>query len=139
MARRGDFHVRLSEDEERVLAEKSARLGISKSALIRFYLSIPIEYHDRLSEAADPIIAVDRRSVVDLARQARAWGYHYDGCLHALNIVASKKFMRPEEAEALVRKAVDGLVAIDEVRESLEAAADALLESPRASLDLEQP
>lgn len=135
MARDHWVHVRLTGDEDRVLKEISSRLGCSTAALIRFYISIPIEYHDRLAEAAEPVIAVDRRSVMELAKQVRAWGYHYDGCLHALNIIASKRFMRPEETEALVRKAVDELVAIDATRDTLEAAAETLLASPRAPFE----
>lgn len=133
MARKRVLGVRLDDAEWCTMERNCGRLGVSFSDLVRFYISIPIEYHDRLADEADPIIAVDRRSVMELARQVRAWGYHYDGCLHALNIVAAKKFMRPEEAEALVRKAVDELVAIDATRGTLEAAAEALLESPRAS------
>lgn len=135
MVRHGDFHVRLSDEEELDLAGKSSRLGLSKAALIRFYISVPIEYTDRLLSSSDPIVAVDRRAVLDLVRQVRAWGYHYDGCLHALNVIAAKRFMRPDEAEALMRRAVEKLVAIDATRGVLEATAEALLESPRARFE----
>lgn len=135
MVRKRVLGVRLDDVEWSVMKDVCSRLGVSCSDLVRFYISIPVEYADRLGSALDPVVAVDRRSVLDLVRQVRAWGYHYDGCLHALNVIAAKRFMRPDEAEALMRQAVEKLAAIDATRNVLEATAGALLESPRARLE----
>lgn len=135
MARKRVLGVRLDDAEWSTMKDACVRLGVSCSDLVRFYISIPIEYADRLSSASDPIVAVDRRAVLDLVRQVRAWGYHYDASLHALNIIAAKQFMRPDEAEALMRQAVEKLVAIDATRGTLEATAEALLDSSRGRLE----
>lgn len=128
-------HVRLSEEEASLLSARSIGLGVSKADLIRFFISIPVDYADRIGHASDLVIAVDRKAVGDLVRQLRAWGYHYDHCLHALNTIASRRFMPPDEAEAWMAKAVGELESIDAARGSLERAAWAIAEAPRCPFE----
>lgn len=117
--------VRLSSREFEKVRQDASLLGCSTSELVRALVSLPV------SETLPPdpgkalrVVVFDRRTFLNLHRQLRSWGYHYNQAVHALNIVKSKRFMSQEDAYDLVSKAVRSLEELCAIRADFETAID---------------
>ena len=114
--------VRVNETEFRRFYENAERLNTTPSALMRALISLPVELQEEAcgSDDAESVVVFDRAAIANLAKQIRMWGYHYDQAVHALNIIASRRFMRPEDAAHYMEKATSLLEEIEESRSALE-------------------
>ncbi len=120
--------VRVNETEFQHLRKNSERLNTTPSALMRALISLPVEFQEEAVERDDArsVVVFDRAAIANLAKQIRMLGYHYDQAVHALNVIASRRFMRPEDAAHYMKKATSLLEDIEESRHELEADAHAL-------------
>lgn len=120
MARGRYLQIRLSDDEYKRLQNNANKVGVSKSELVRQFATKDYTVNSNLFEFCDAqTIAIDRDSVEALRKQIRAWGYHYDQAIHALNIIAAKGFMRQEETYETITKAISLLGDINDAKEAL--------------------
>lgn len=118
----------MNETEHRTLRENAERLNTTPAALMRALISLPVELQEGTCghDDARSVVVFDRAAIANLAKQIRMWGYHYDQAVHALNVIASRRFMRPEVAAHYMEKATTLLEDIEESRRELEADAHAL-------------
>lgn len=127
MALVAEHHFRMTKQESRILAENARKLGVSKSSLSRSLISIPIEVLEvetakdteekTLSlSSSKKYLVYDKKTFPNLLMQLKRWGYHYNQAVHAMNTIASKKFMRPEETESIMLGVITSLNEIEEMR-----------------------
>lgn len=112
----------MNETEHRMLRENAERLNTTPAALVRALISLPVELQEDAcgSDDAESIVVFDRAAIANLSKQIRMWGYHYDQAVRALNTIASRMFMRPEDAAHYMKKATSLLENIEESRRVLE-------------------
>lgn len=105
-----------------MLRENAERLNTTPAALVRALISLPVELQEeaRGSDDAESVVVFDRAAIANLSKQIRMWGYHYDQAVRALNTIASRMFMRPEDAAHYMKKATSLLEGIEESRRVLE-------------------
>lgn len=100
------LYVRLSDGEKRDLEKAAGRYGMDVSSLVR--LLIQQAARDGGSESAVRSLVLDRETTLRLARELRAWGYHYNQAVHALNTISW--CLRNGEADSLdVRDGLEGV------------------------------
>lgn len=134
------LHARVTQAELAGFKERADLLDTTCASLARSLITLPIEVQaeacapQAASEGRRTVLVYDRATYPQLIRQIRHWGYHYDHCLHALNLVASKRFLSPEETSAYLDKAIAYLEEIDRAREGLLASVEGLYERDRAYL-----
>ncbi|MEG0503218.1 MAG: hypothetical protein RR547_01105, partial [Raoultibacter sp.] len=75
----------------------------------------------------EKIIIYDAASIAGLHMQLRRWGYHFDGALKALNTIAAREFMRPEETEYICNEAIAAIKEATAARVSLDARIDEMV------------
>ena len=127
----------MNEAEHRMLRENAERLNTTPAALMRALIALPIETQaESMRDETDAIVTFDRAAIMNLAKQIRMWGYHYDQAVHALNIIAARRFMRPEDAAHYMEKATSLLEEIEETRRELEGEASRLAIRALAHLPL---
>lgn len=120
-----------------MLRENAERLNTTPAALMRALIALPIETQaESMRDETDAIVTFDRAAIMNLAKQIRMWGYHYDQAVHALNIIAARRFMRPEDAAHYMEKATSLLEEIEETRRELEGEASRLAIRALAHLPL---
>lgn len=130
--------VRMSEEEKAEIQAKADTLETSASALMRNLALLPFDVIHTLAdhpEGSVPLLVFDRQTYPRLMYQIRKWGYHYDGCLHALNAVAANPRMKNDDMRAYLAEAMDHLRQVDNAREGLEASVNMLLLAPQIQLD----
>ena len=77
--------LRLTEDDFRLVSERCAEHGLSRSDYIRQMVRADAV----VGEAGiRRVLVLDRTSMLSIAKEMRAWGRHYNQAVHALNIVA---------------------------------------------------
>ena len=132
--------VRLSDQEMLVLQRNAAEVGESPSAFIRCLLAIPVSVIDNqaidagVNENAIRIVLFDKYTYTRLEKQLKAWGYHYNQAVHALNIIASKKFMTEEDTVNIISKAMGFLEDIDVYRKEIDETIEGLAITPHAPI-----
>lgn len=116
--------VRLTEAEYERLKRDASSLGTSVSELVRSLVALPRETKEGAlahpDGAARSVLVYDQTTFPKLIRQIRAWGYHYDHCLHALNTIASATRLAPGRVEELMSEAIGHLESIDAARGAME-------------------
>lgn len=137
-ARNITVHIRMNEMEHHTLRENAKQLNTTPSALVRALVTLPVELQEEALEHdnARSVVVFDRAAIANLMKQIRMWGYHYDQAVHALNIIASRRFMRPEDAAHYMKKATSLLEEIEEARSALEGEASRLAIRALAHLPL---
>lgn len=124
MLRTKRIDVRISDAELATLNYHCDVLNLDKSTYIRSLISIPVALvktsTQELQEGqATRLLIYDRATFSGLHAQLSRWGHHYNQAVHALNIIASKNFMRPEDAERLMAKAITNLRDVEDMRDAL--------------------
>lgn len=127
------FRFRLSEPEREALNANARELGVAPSVYARLVTTIPVRVigveeaalSDRAT-SAKTLLVYDRASIPQLLMQLRRWGHHYNQAVKALNTIAKKEFMRPEDTESVCRDAVRAIDKVAEAREMIEGRIDAL-------------
>lgn len=137
--RRHRITVRLDDAEMRNLEETARRLETTKSELVRSLASLPVETLSQAVEAyygdrVAPVVAYDVMTYKSIAMQLRVWGYHYDRCLHALNTIASKKFLSVKDTAEYMDKALSYLEPIEEAANEIGRKLDDLMDADRIEL-----
>lgn len=141
------FKFRLSEAERHTLNANAAALGVTPSAYLRLASTIPARAIG-VEEAAvgksgggragslprPPIVVYDRASIPRLHMQLRRWGHHLNQATHALNVIAAKEFMRPEDAERAIGDAAEAIRETADARAAIEARIEELEETWAAKL-----
>lgn len=127
---------RLTEKELNILAQNASLLGVSSSGYLRALIALPIEVIDVAEGVlgkgqidglassrrfASSVLVFDKATFRQLLMQLRQWGYHLDHALHALNTIAAKEFMRPEDTERIVLAAVESIARVADMRAEIEA------------------
>lgn len=122
------LHVRLSDEELSSVKDNARLLGVSVSEYFRMLAALRVELVN--FRAGDPVhvegaltlVRVDRRDLVELGKQIRAWGNHYNQAVSALDAIKSRHFAKDEDVRELMSKMAASLSAIEDTR--LEMAAD---------------
>ena len=127
------YAVRLSEDELELLHENAHVLGCSTSDYVRSLMAIPVsvlsgsfESENGFENNPDSVscfvlVVYDKQSFFSLYRQLRAWGYHYNQAVHALNVIKQKRFLSQEDAYELFTKANSYLENLQSMRHEFES------------------
>lgn len=140
-----NLKVRLTPEEMLRVQRNATRLNVTVSDYVRSLLSIPIcEIDDDTQSGVLPddavrLVVYDRRSYPKIIRQLRAWGYHYNQAIHALNIIQSKRFLPPEDTYVLMTKANRLLGEINDEKEKIHELIDGLPIAPHAMLPASKP
>lgn len=135
--------VRLTPEEKEDICQKAAELDTTPSALIRALATMPMEVAQEAIEGRYKredgkyrVLVFDRETYPKLIYQLRKWGYHYDGCLRALNTIAAGRLPRKDIPE-YIDEALDNLRKIDVAKDQLIEHVSMLLLLP--SVQLEEP
>ena len=95
--------LRLTEDDFRLVSERCAEHGLSRSDYIRQMVRADAV----VGEAGmRRVLVLDRTSMLSIAKELRAWGRHYNQAVHALNIVARYLRGRGDADEAEIADAL---------------------------------
>ena len=95
--------LRLTEDDFRLVSERCAEHGLSRSDYIRQMVRADAV----VGEAGmRRVLVLDRTSMLSIAKEMRAWGRHYNQAVHALNIVARYLRGRGDADEAEIADAL---------------------------------
>lgn len=108
-------------DMDKIRTDAKA-LGFTVSEYMRALAQLPMEVRQSIGSPTDDpgIVIYNKRLYAEFLRLIRYWGYHYNQCLHALNIIAAKKFMYPEDAAEMFGHAMVKLDEIDDTRARIE-------------------
>lgn len=130
---------RLSAAESRALNKVSNELDTTPSAYLRGLCRISVKVLSIEEAALKPelsragsrnsIVVFDNASITGLHMQLRRWGYHLDGSLKALNTIAKREFMRPEETEYICNEAIAAIKETAAAQKSLDARIDEMVDS----------
>lgn len=121
-------HVRLTRSEHEQIRELCRELKTSTSEYLRSLARIP----KRMANPGEcGLVVYNSELYLEFVRLIRIWGYHYNNCLHALNIIASKKFMFPEDAAELFGKAISELDSLEQARVRIEDEVARMAEADR--------
>jgi hypothetical protein len=112
-------HVRMTQRELDSLTQKADAFGMSKSALLRFLASIPIEkieefMPDDASKTPEHVLVFDRVALRKIERQLRAYGYHYNGCLHGINALKQHSNFSNYDLDQKLNKCLEELEVVQE-------------------------
>ena len=117
--------LRLPAELHETVKKDAAALGMTVSEYLRSLASIRVVPRTDRTDTTDPsapIYIVYDKSLYDRAtRQLKAWGYHYDNCLHALNTIKARRYLPSDKADALFAKALGYLERIEEGRAEYKA------------------
>lgn len=135
------IEVRLTPEEKEDLCQKAAELDTTPSALVRAFASFPMEVAQEAIEGRYKredgkyrVLVFDRETYPKLIYQLRKWGFHYDGCLRALNTIAAGRLARKDIPEYM-DEAMDNLRKIDVAKDQLIEHVSMLLLLPSVQLD----
>ncbi|MCI8367869.1 MAG: hypothetical protein HFJ66_09810 [Eggerthellaceae bacterium] len=122
------LRVRVTEAEEKAMVYKIEQLGMTKSEYLRTLLALDVRVcasSVEIPEGQVAVIFLDTYLQKKIHRQLRAFGYHYNQGVHALNTIVRREKLRTEEALELIFKC---LAKLDEInlltqvfREDMEA------------------
>lgn len=143
------FKVMLTPQEKADLQAQAWALDTTPSNLIRALLALPKEIAESVitskaeaSESLDDadngrvrVLVFDKTTYNRFIFQLRRYGYHYDGCLKALNTINSHSDLPRAEKRALIEEAQDHLRRIDVAKDELIELAYMLLLIPSVQLD----
>jgi hypothetical protein len=81
--------------------------------------SIPIEkiedfLPDDASKTPEHVLVFDRVALRKIERQLCAYGYHYDGCLHGINILKQRSNFSNYELDQKLNKCLEELEIVQE-------------------------
>lgn len=129
------LHVRVAKTDLERIKEDARMLNVSVSEYMRALALLPKRIRE--GAVADPsglVVVYDIEMFRRLVLQIRYWGYHYDQCVHAMNTIASKKLMYPEDAADLFGHAIVRLDEIDAARKEIVGAACSIAEADRIQI-----
>ena len=129
--------VRLTAEEMLRVQQNASTLGVTPSDYIRSLIALPVAACDESPDTTDTrsenpftLVLYDKKTYPQLVKQLRAWGHHYNQAVHALNIIASKKFMTQENTIELITKATGAIDGVDLLRSDLMTLIDSLAIAP---------
>lgn len=98
------FDVRVEEDDLWSFGVKADLLDTSKSQLMRALMALPVDILKDAEKAYGNdsrivVLEVDRDSLKDLTRQVRAYGYHYNQAVKALNALNANDHLSKGKAD----------------------------------------
>ncbi len=127
-ARTRVLRVRVTDSEMASLRADAEALGTSVSSLVRSLCVLPREVAEAAVGASEGDgsalvrIVYDRSTYPRLLRQIRAYGYHVNQAVRALNTIALKNWMSQEDAYRLLEESNRRLGEIEDLRELVQAA-----------------
>lgn len=135
---------RSTEQEFAKIETNAKSLSISLSAYLRVAATLPAQVigveEIATGRAATgplsrpPVVVYDKASIPRLHMQLRRWGHHLNQATHALNVIAAKEFMRPEDAERAIGDAAEAIRETADARAAIEARIEELEEAWAAKL-----
>ena len=131
------IHIRASREEVEAFGRNADLLSTTKSALGRALIAMPVAIQEEALSAygdgtSNVALVVDKEAFARLTQQIRRYGHHYNQAVHALNTVAAKRFLPPDETEAYMRRALAKLDSVDGAMRGVESGVRRIMGIARA-------